>query len=443
MSRRLVSLLFGLSLVLALFSGGRASAQVFPELFTVQAQAPKKTPEGPPEPKADGLKTDVPNPDAPTFQPITSAALGDTQVALSAPAMIGDFAGILARRTVLAPTFTTITNTVVTKTFITDSSAPPTVTTNVFTTRSLLNVPISVYVPAAGRDGSGFKIADGETPIPTDRVYFTWNGFNDLRGRSGSFAGASSSSFSTTGFEVVIVGDSLVGLKIDTTTNSSTAPIKLNPTGDLHSEIFGFEKTFLDGNASIEMRLPVYEGIGDSTGDFNGDHFGDVTAVLKYAFLRDPQGLTFSAGLGVTLPTGQGVDLDTGTVRSVLFQPFVGYIYRFGDAYVQGFTSVVLSTSTQDPDLLFNDIGVGYEFYKGQRGEVLRSIDSVLELHVTTPLTDRGTNAELIVSDIVSLTGGLQFGIGERSFLSLGINNPLSGPRPYGIEAIVNFDYRF
>jgi hypothetical protein len=443
MSRKLVSPWLGLSLAMALVSVGRASAQVFPEIITVQAQAPKKTPEVPPDSKPDGPKTDASSPDTPAFAPITSAALGDSQVALSAPSMIGDFGGILGRRTVLAPTFTTITNTVVTKTFITDSSAPPTVTTNVFTTKSLLNVPISVYVPAAGRDGSGFKIADGETPLPTDRVFFTWNGFNDLHGRSGSFAGASSSAFSTTGFEVVVVGISLVGLKIDTTTNSSTAPIKLNPVGDLQSEIFGFEKTFLDGNASIEMRLPVYQGIGDSAGDFNGDHFGDVTTVLKYAFLRDPQGLSFSAGLGVTLPTGQGVDLDTGMVRSVLFQPFVGYIYRFGDVYLQGFTSIVLSTSSEDPELLFNDIGVGYQFYKGPRGAFLRSIDSVLEAHVTTPLDNRSTNSQIIVSDIVSLTEGLQFGIGERSFLSLGINNPISGPRPYGIEAIVNFDYRF
>jgi hypothetical protein len=47
------------------------------------------------------------------------------------------------------------------------------------------------------------------------------------------------------------------------------------------------------------------------------------------------------------------------------------------------------------------------------------------------------------VSDIVSLTGGLHFGIGERAFLSFGLNGTVSGPRPYGVEALVNFDYRF
>ena len=32
-----------------------------------------------------------------------------------------------------------------------------------------------------------------------------------------------------------------------------------NQTGFLHREVIGFEKTFLDGNASFGMRLPRYD----------------------------------------------------------------------------------------------------------------------------------------------------------------------------------------
>ena len=223
----------------------------------------------------------------------------------------------------------------------------------------------------------------------------------------------------------------------------STPSLTVSPMGDLNREIFGFEKTFLDGKASIEVRLPIFEGTGAFDGDFNGTHFGDITSIFKYAVLLDPQGLTFSTGLALTVPTGPAIELDTSNYRSVLFQPFVGYLYRFGDVYVQGFNSIVVSTSSQDPTLLFNDISVGYRFYNGRSGDFVRSIDSVLEAHLTTPLDHRGESSELIVTDIFSSTAGLHFGVGQRSFLTLGLNGTWTGPRPYGIEGIVNLDIRF
>jgi hypothetical protein len=416
----------------------------------VQPPAPPATPAplpAPPAPKVDSPapkadapepkeppKVDASNPDASPFQSLTSSALGDTSFASGTPAMIGDFGAILIRRTFFVPTFKTITTT--NTTIFNDGEDPPTTTTTTTTTKSLVKVPVTIYVPVAGHDGSGFKIADGATPIPTDRVFFTWNGFDDLRSRSGSFAGSSSSSSTPPVYTDFFTSSS-------SSTQVTTAPVKLNPMGDLNREIFGFEKTFLDGKASIEMRIPIYEGNGDFGSDFNGTHFGDATAILKYALLLDPEGLTFSAGLATTLPTGQAVDTDTGSFHGTLFQPFVGYLYKFGDAYVQGFSSIVVSTATQDPTLLFNDIGIGYRFYNGRPGDFVRSIDSVLEAHLTTPLDHRGENAEIIVTDVFSATAGLHFGVGQRSFLTFGVNGTMTGPRPYGIEGIVNLDIRF
>jgi hypothetical protein len=442
----------------AAFWPGRAAAQALPGDASnlpvrmtptnylqpaAQPPAPKDAPKtdapGPKEPP----KTDVPTPDASPFQSLTSAALGDTSFASGAPAMIGDFGAILVRRTFFVPnvTTTTTTNTVT----ITDPEMvfPPKTITTTTTNRTLINVPVTIFVPVAGRDGSGFKIADGATPVPTDRVFFTWNGFDDLRSRSGQTAGSFSSS-SMTGLPVEIMGPDAV--LIATATKSvqvSTPSLTVSPMGDLNREIFGFEKTFLDGKASVEVRLPIFEGTGNFDGDFNGTHFGDITSVFKYAWLLDPQGLTFSSGMALTVPTGQAIELDTSSYRSVLFQPFVGYLYRFGDVYVQGFNSIVVSTATQDPTLLFNDISVGYRFYNGRSGDPVRSIDAVLEAHLTTPLDHRGESSELIVTDIFSSTAGLHFGVGQRSFLTLGLNGTWTGPRPYGIEGIVNLDIRF
>jgi hypothetical protein len=444
--RRFVPCFVGV-LLLALLGAGRASAQVFPEIFTVQAQAPT-APVGPPGPKADGPKIDAANPgaanpEAPKFEPLTSAALGDTSFAAGAPSMIGDFGAILVRKTLLVPNFTTTTTTNTVMFFNPETKALVKTVTTTTTSQVPITVPITIYVPVAGRDGSGFKIADGATPVPTDRLFFTWNGFDDLRSRGGSSAGFFSSASSTTPPTRVMMGMDVFNASTTTNVQVATPVLAANPTGDLNREIFGFEKTFLGGNASIEVRAPIYEGSGDLGGNFNGTHFGDVTAVLKYALFLDPEGLVFSAGLATTAPTGQPVDLDTTSYRSWSFQPFVGYVYRFGDAYVQGFNSIVVSTASQDPTLLFNDIGFGYRFYKGNPGDYLRSIDAVLEGHLTTPLDHRGANSELIVTDIFSTTAGLHFGVGPRSFLTLGLNGTLTGPRPYGVEGIVNFDYRF
>ena len=420
------------------FDDSTLRPNVTPTAFQ-QPPAPKTDAPGPKEPP----KVDAPAPDASPFQPLTSAALGSNSYASGAPAMIGDFGAILIRKTFFVPNVTTTTTTNTIKLVDPEMTFPPQTITTSTTNKTLINVPVTIYVPVAGRDGSGFKIADGATPIPTDRVFFTWNGFDDLRSRSGQTAGSSSFSTASSPPVEIVKDDTVLIATASRSVQVSTPSLTVSPTGDLNREIFGFEKTFLDGNASIEVRLPIYEGNGDLGGDFNGTHFGDVTAVLKYALLLDPEGQTFSTGLALTVPTGQAVDLDSGSYRSVLFQPFVGYLYKSGDAYVQGFNSIVVSTASQDPTLLFNDIAFGYRFYKGDQGDYLRSIDAVLEGHLTTPLDHRGESSELIVTDIFSSTAGLHFGVGQRSFLTFGLNGTWTGPRPYGIEGIVNLDIRF
>ena len=391
------------------------------------------------------------NPDAPNFQPLTSSALGDSQVALSAPNIMGDFAGYRAFKTVFVPVtaFTTVTQTQLkVDTFSAGTVITSTNLLSTVVTPSKLLVPVSVQVPVVSRAGSGFKLADDESPIPTDRVFFSYNYFDGLRGQSGSIGsfpptivvGASTTTFPTVG------PASTTTTPITTTTTQFAQQTSGVPQVDLHREIFGFEKTFLDGNASIEVRIPIYQSMNESiaNGGFAGDSFGDVTTVFKYALVNQ-RDRVFSVGLATTFPTGQSIPTDDGSIRAVLFQPFVGFYRGYGDFFIQGFTSLVASTSSQDPTLIFNDYAVGYTVYRGSEGQLLRSVSPVLEVHVTTPLDSHSDDDSggLFVTDIVSFTAGVHFGIGGNSTLSLGCNVPVTGPKPYDVEGIVQLNYRF
>ena len=402
-----------------------------PNSTVVQVSQPAPgTPQPLPGPKAPEPKIDVPQPnvDAQTFQPLTSAALGDSQVALSAPQIMGDFGGYSVRKTIFVPTTQTTMTTVLDTTMGTTISS---------TNTSKVLVPVSVVVPVPGRFGSGFKVADDESPIPTDRVFFTWNGFNGLSGGSG-FTGPQSS---TTVVTVPVPFDEFV---ITTVKTSGAVAVDVG-SANLNREIFGFEKTFLNGNASIEVRIPIYQATGQSfdLGGFAGDNFGDVTTVFKYALVNE-RDRVFSLGLATTFPSGQAIVTDDGNVRAVLFQPFVGFYRGYGDFFIQGFTSLVASTSSQDPTVLFNDYAVGVRLYSDPTGRFVRSVSPALEVHVTTPLDSRGDDdSGLFISDILSFTGAVHFGIGANSTLSVGCNIPVTGPRPYNSEAIVQLNYHF
>jgi hypothetical protein len=432
------------------------------EFLPVAAQAPATAPQAaPPAPKApDGKTPDAvgpkapeaktePAPETPNFQPITSAALGDSQVALSAPQIMGDFGGYTVRRTVLVPAtvFTTVTK-FQTVTIIPGGEGTPvtTVTSSSTTTPSRIFVPVTVQVPVLSRDGSGFKIGDNDSPIPTDRVFFTYNYFDGLRGTPGSFPGQSSSStvVGPTNFNVTFPDFNFVFTTNSNTTTSTLAPGSAIAQANLNREIFGFEKTFFDGYASFEVRVPIFQAANESiaAGGFAGSDFGDVTTVFKFALIKQSDAV-FSVGLATTFPTGPAILSDTGSFRDVLFQPFFGFYRSYGDFFVEGITSVVLATSAQDPTLLFNDYAFGYTVYRGTDPRYPTSISPALEVHVSTPLGNHDESSSVFVSNVVSLTGGLHFGFGPRSTMSFGCNVPLTGPRPYNAEALVQFNYRF
>src|SRR5262249_51376635 len=124
---------------------------------------------------------------------------------------------------------------------------------------------------------------------------------------------------------------------IITTPIPGVAPAQLN----LHRQGAGFGETFLDGEPSIGRRAPMVEQQGDIT--FGNQLFGDLSVILKYAFLNDrTTGDVLSGGLVVTAPTGASVLTVAGDIHDTLLQPWLGGIWNLGDVFVHGFTSVVV-----------------------------------------------------------------------------------------------------
>jgi hypothetical protein len=257
----------------------------------------------------------------------------------------------------------------------------------------------TVRLPLAARY-SGILITDNDNPRPQDRFYAGYNFYDNIGGAL----------------------------------NRGTGLGQV----DLQRQMFGFEKTFLDGDASFGMRLPFVQQYGQS-GVFSERNTGDLTLLWKYAFYNDREtGDLISGGLVLTLPTGSGsaILLDGSRApHSTIFQPWGGFVKTYDRAYVQGITSLLIPTDNRDPLLWNNSIGVGYYIYRNAGAGLLTSIAPVAELHVRTPLSNRNSSNVIFFQDQVNVTGGLHFKF-NRASLSTSVCVPIVGPRPWAVEAM-------
>jgi hypothetical protein len=270
-----------------------------------------------------------------------------------------------------------------------------------------------VRVPIAAR--AGMKITDNESPRPTNRIFYTYNFYADVNmAANPAFAGLG-----------------------------------------LSRHMVGFEKTFLGGDASFGIRMPFVSLSGNQ--GLETSAVGDMSVILKYAVINDRQtGDVLSGGLMVTVPTGDGIVVDLpnangvidGTVQehfhSTVLQPYVGAILFMTDRlYLQGFSAIAVPTDSRDVTILWNDLALGYWAYRNQTDRFVQAIVPTFEVHVNTPLNHRGAQSVPIgFSDEVNLTGGCYF-ILPRATLGGAVGFPIVGPRPYSVEAIGSFTFRF
>ncbi len=272
--------------------------------------------------------------------------------------------------------------------------------------RPLSNAPPATYrVPLGG--GGAFKVAENESPRPQDRVFIDYNYYDEIGPSFNRNTGLSGS--------------------------------------DLHVETIGAEKTFFDGLASVEVRVPVFQLVGSSA--IEQDHLGDVSLLVKYAWWHDPSTSNLiSSGLALTLPTGAStVSAVTGdSIHDAVFQPFLGYGYDFSaDWYVHGFSSLAVPTDGKDGTILFNDVGIGYWLYRNGEARWLNGVVPTSEVHWNVPLSHQGALREPVgLADSVVLTEGVHLLIGPGT-LQLGIAVPITGPKPFDAEGLVQFNFRF
>jgi hypothetical protein len=304
------------------------------------------------------------------------------------------------------------------------------------------NAAINITTPAAGSGGLGFaKIAEGGSPIPHDRVFFNYGNYNSVPyGYGGS---------------------------------------------NLYSYTPGFEKTFFDGMASVEVRVPFASGLnpnlitnGSALTNSGGTKFGNV-ALYSKVLLHQTQSYAFSAGLGVTLPTADGtsVALSNGTPllniknEAVHLQPFLGLVYAPNDRFfTQGFVQydlaangnpVALNTGTAlrnagtltDANHIFVDLGLGYWLYRNdcECACGITGIAPMFELHYTGTISDSDIvsagpfqvgdfNGDL---NMVNCVAGATIGFANGGNLSVAYTGPLTDDRQFdgGLRVLYSQSY--
>jgi hypothetical protein len=263
-----------------------------------------------------------------------------------------------------------------------------------------------------------FKVSEDEAPLPQDRVYFGFNYWDNLNA-------AVNRAF----------GSDLTNM-------------------NAYRETFGVEKTFLKGDASIGLRLPLNtlsadSGVPGLAG--TSTDIGDLTVILKLALLRDQQtGNGLSLGLAITTPTGPSTFAGFQNVvqeHETTLQPFIGYVYHWDNFFVHGFTSIEVPTRIDDVTILYNDVGIGYYVYRNRCQDALISaVVPTFEVHVNTPLNHRGAlnfNDIAGTADVVDLTTGATFELGRRATFAAAFVVPVTGPKPYDFEVLAQLNIRF
>ena len=262
---------------------------------------------------------------------------------------------------------------------------------------------VAAIVPAV----RGLKIADNQYPRPVDRVWVSFNYYDGVNS----------------------------GLN-----SELRAPIK---NMQVYNEVFGFEKTFLDQQASIGFRIPINtltitSGFPGPSGTHTST--GNFSSFFKYVLWQDNRGSLISGGVDLSFPTGPTTFAGYPTTQGIKafeFQPFLGYIYQRDQYYLQGFSSIAVPTDRNLATMYYFDIGVGYFVYRSQNPRALIStIVPVFETHLNIPLNWAGFQPRFLGStpDVVDLTWGLHLGLASRAVLTAAYIHPVTGPTPFSGE---------
>jgi hypothetical protein len=319
----------------------------------------------------------------------------------------------------------------------------PEITNGINTVGNSADIPFAL--------GRSFKIGENTRPLPTDRVFFVYNGFQNAQ-------------------ESV-------------TPRFLNAPVVRRGNIDMYT--LGLEKTFGDEWNSFEFRLPFlgYENIQDPSGlapiAYDVKNFGDVSLFYKRLLYRD-ETTAMTAGLGLGLPTAPDVngriydDSFTINTDAIHLMPFIGFLTApnddwFFQSYLQfDFATTGNRIESDSPflpegklteqNLFIVDFSAGRWLYREESDAGLRGVAAVFELHYTTTLQD----ADMVVNsgnflgtprfgnkgnrlDVLNATAGLHFQLTELSNLRIAGVAPLRGAfdQQFDAEIQVSFNRMF
>lgn len=181
------------------------------------------------------------------------------------------------------------------------------------------NLVSITQLPAAG-GAAHIKISENNRPIPVDRIFVNYNHFHNA---------ARSDVFSTGG----------------------STPEFITQRQSVDRYTVGFEKTILDGSASVEFRLPLsnYPELNSVNAGSSGQDVitstgtaGNLSVITKF-LLVDADDYLFSGGLGVETPTGadssfrNSQSLFVTENEAVLLHPFVAMMFDGDSRSVSSF----------------------------------------------------------------------------------------------------------
>jgi hypothetical protein len=259
---------------------------------------------------------------------------------------------------------------------------------------------LQISQPVAGH--GAFKITENDSPRPQDRVFLTYNYFQSVN----TFGG---------------------------------------PPYELNRWTLGAEKTFLDGDASVEFRLPILLKDGSSGGPLDG--FGDLTLISKFAFLNNREtGNVFSGGLVLTVPTGRSIIVADGSdIHNVLLQPWFGGLVNCDRFYAMAFSAIIIPVVAKDSCFITNDLSLGYRLWQTTEDRAITAVIPTVEGHLVTPVNHTGVDDGGLVGfpDQFTITAGVHFRIRNRGYLTLAGAFPLTGPRPFDGEFICQINLLF
>jgi hypothetical protein len=295
-----------------------------------------------------------------------------------------------------------------------------------------------VDLPLGG--ASSYNVADNNSAIPLDRVYFLYNGFFNA------------------------VDSSIPGLPAQST--------------DLHVYRVGLEKTFFDGRWSVDLRMPLISNYDLRTPGLVTDSgsIGNLSMFLK-RLIYQGDNVAVASGLGIGLPTGNDVVVTTLTNRTTIeneavhLMPYIALTSSLNERwFLQSFSQIDFATSGNnvvtpqgtagiftEQNLLHMDVGLGRWLGQPMGYRYLRGMAGIVELHYTSTIQDSdqvvvnnpGVNQRFQVDanriDLLNLTSGLHFQLTPAANLRVGAVVPLKSEpdRVFDSEIFVSFNRFF